>query len=170
MTYINRQPANRPPVAPISRAARAGARLALAAAAVAGAAAAPAQEAPQHLPTITLRAGMYNILAEVAQTPRQREVGLMKRTDLAQHQGMLFAFEQPGVQCFWMRNTLIPLAAAFIDDDGAIVNVEEMAPQTDTSHCSAKPVRYVLEMNKGWFAKRGFTAGFKLDGTPFRAP
>jgi uncharacterized protein len=66
-----------------------------------------------------------------------------------------------------MRNTLIPLSAAFVADDGAIVNVEDMAPQTDASHCSKKPVRYVLEMNQGWFAKRGLKPGFKLTGAPF---
>jgi hypothetical protein len=67
-----------------------------------------------------------------------------------------------------MKNTLIPLSVAFIDEAGTIINVEEMAPQTLDSHCSAKPVRYVLEMNKGWFAKRGIKAGSKLEGAPFR--
>jgi uncharacterized membrane protein (UPF0127 family) len=60
------------------------------------------------------------------------------------------------------------LSAAFVDDDGSIVNVEDMAPQTEASHCSKKPVRFVLEMNAGWFAKRGLKPGFKLVGAPFR--
>lgn len=122
---------------------------------------------PQHLPAITLTAGMYVIHAEVARTEEQREIGLMFRTAMPQEDGMLFVFRDPGVQCFWMRNTLIPLAAAFIDDDGSIVNVAEMAPKTENSHCSDKPVRYVLEMNKGWFEKRGFGPGFRLSGAPF---
>jgi uncharacterized protein len=126
-----------------------------------------AQQGPQHLPTIALNAGMHNIVAEVARTEGQRQIGLMFRTQMATHEGMLFVFEEPATQCFWMRNTLIPLAAAFVDDSGTIVNVEEMAPQTDASHCSVKPVRFVLEMNRGWFAKRGLKPGFKLSGPPF---
>jgi uncharacterized protein len=80
---------------------------------------------------------------------------------------MLFVFEQPSQQCFWMKNTLLPLSAAFIDDDGTVVNVEDMKPQTLDSHCSAKPVRYVLEMNQGWFAKKGIKPGTRLNGEPF---
>lgn len=126
-----------------------------------------AQQEPQRLPTITLHAGMHNIIAEVARTEGQRQIGLMFRRQMAMHEGMLFVFEEPATQCFWMRNTLIPLAAAFVDDSGTIINIEEMAPQTDTSHCSTKPVRFVLEMNQGWFAKRGLKSGFKLTGQPF---
>jgi uncharacterized membrane protein (UPF0127 family) len=129
---------------------------------------AQAQQGPQRLPTINLSAGMHNIVAEVARTDEQRQIGLMFRRRMAAHEGMLFVFEAPATQCFWMRNTLIPLAAAFVDDDGSIVNVEEMAPQTDASHCSRKPVRYVLEMNQAWFSKRGLKPGFKLGGAPFR--
>lgn len=128
---------------------------------------ASAQQGPQQLPAIPLTAGMYRISAEVAQTELQREVGLMFRQHMAAHEGMLFVFEQPAMQCFWMRNTLIPLSAAFVDEDGSIVNIEDMAPQTDTNHCSKKAVRFVLEMNQGWFAQRGFKAGFKLGGAPF---
>jgi len=135
---------------------------------ICGAGAAMAQEVPQHLPTIDLQAGMYVIKAEVAQTPREREIGLMMRKDLSAQQGMIFVFDEPGVQCFWMRNTLLPLTAAFIADDGSIVNLADMAPKTENSHCSEKPVRFVLEMNKGWFEKRGFKAGTKLRGQIFR--
>jgi uncharacterized protein len=85
------------------------------------------------------------------------------------HEGMLFVFEQPSVQCFWMKNTLLPLTAAFVDDDGTIVNLVDMKPQALDSHCSIKPVRYVLEMNQGWFAKRAIKAGSKLGGQPFDA-
>lgn len=120
-------------------------------------------ERPQlQLPRITLSAGMHLIQAQVASTPDQRSIGLMFRTDMPNHEGMLFVFEQPSQQCFWMKNTLIPLTAAFIADDGSIVNLADMQPQTLDSHCSSAPVRYVLEMNQGWFAKRGIKAGSKL--------
>jgi len=122
-----------------------------------------AQEVPQlNLPVVQLQAGMHNIRAQVATTVDQRATGLMHRREMAQHEGMLFVFEQPSVQCFWMKNTLLPLSIAFLADDGTVVNTDEMKPQTLDSHCSSKPVRYVLEMNQGWFAKRGVKAGTKL--------
>lgn len=141
--------------------------LALAAVLLAGAAF--AQDQPQlNLPRVKLNAGMHVIDAQVAATPDQRMTGLMHRAEMPQHEGMLFVFEQPSQQCFWMKNTLLPLSIAFVADDGTIVNIDEMKPQTLDSHCSAKPVRYVLEMNKGWFAKRGIKAGARLEGQPFK--
>ena len=127
-----------------------------------------AQEGPQlNLQRVKLSAGMYQIDAQVAMTPQQRAIGLMHRKEMPPHEGMLFVFEQPAVQCFWMKNTLLPLTAAFVADDGSIVNLADMKPQTTDSHCSAKPVRYVLEMNQGWFAKRNIQAGARLRGQPF---
>jgi len=79
---------------------------------------------------------------------------------------MLFVFERAGQQCFWMKNTLIPLDVAFVDDDGRVVNIDRMKPQTLDGHCSEKPVRFVLEMNDGWFAKRGIKPGQQLRGLP----
>jgi uncharacterized protein len=126
---------------------------------------AAAQDQPQmQLPRVTLSAGMHQIDAQVAQTFDQRMTGLMFRKEMPQHEGMLFVFEQPTVQCFWMRNTFLPLTAAFIADDGTVVNLADMKPQALDSHCSAKPVRFVLEMNQGWFAKKGIKPGMKLSG------
>ncbi len=127
-----------------------------------------AQDGPQKLTSIRLTAGMHLIQAELAQTPDERSTGLMFRTAMAANDGMLFAFEQAGTQCFWMKNTLLPLSVAFVADDGSVVNIDEMKPQTLDSHCSTKPVRFVLEMNQGWFAKRGIKAGSKLQGAPFK--
>ncbi|MEZ5703306.1 MAG: DUF192 domain-containing protein [Burkholderiaceae bacterium] len=124
-----------------------------------------AQDKPQmNLPRVKLSAGMYLIDAQVAQTPEQRQVGLMFRQEMPAHEGMLFIFEERATQCFWMKNTLLPLTAAFVADDGRVVNLVDMKPQTTDSHCSAEPVRYVLEMNQGWFAKRGLKAGVQLGG------
>ena len=129
--------------------------------------AAAADEPQMNLPRVRLTAGMHVIDAQVASTPEQRMIGLMHRKEMPQQEGMLFVFEQPTQQCFWMKNTLLPLAIAFIADDGTIVNLDEMKPQTLDSHCSAKPVRYVLEMNTGWFSRKGIKAGTKLSGPPF---
>ena len=129
---------------------------------------ASAQTSPQmQLPRTKLSAGMHMLDVQLAQTPEQRQIGLMFRKEMPQHEGMLFVFEQPATQCFWMRNTLIPLTAAFVADDGTIVNLADMKPQSDDSHCSTKPVRYVLEMNAGWFAKKQIKAGYQLGGPPF---
>ena len=129
-----------------------------------------AQEVPQtQLQRTTLSVGIHRIDSQVAATAEQREIGLMHRKEMPQHEGMLFIFENPSRLCFWMKNTLIPLTAAFIADDGTIVNLENMKPQTLDSHCSAKPVRYVLEMNQGWFTKKGIKAGARLTGPPFEA-
>lgn len=138
--------------------------LALAAALPAG-----AQSGPQpKLTTLPLTVGMYVIQAEIAQSPEQQMTGMMFRRTMGPNEGMLFVNDEPGVRCFWMHNTLLPLTIAFIGDDGSIVNLADMAPQTDDSHCSAKPVRFALEVPKGWFAKRGIGAGFKIRGAPFQ--
>jgi len=129
-----------------------------------------AQEQPQlGLPRTTLSAGFHQLQVQIASTPEQHATGLMYRKEMPPHEGMLFVFSDPRQQCFWMKNTLIPLTAAFVADDGTVVNLEDMQPQTTQSHCSAKPVRFVLEVNQGWFAKKGLKAGMQLAGPPFKA-
>ena len=118
------------------------------------------------LPTIELKIGKEIIKAEVASTPASQELGLMYRRVLPDNAGMLFVFNQKAGHCFWMRNTLIPLSVAFIDDDGKIVNIDEMKPQTEDNHCPTKPVRYVLEMNTKWFEKKQIGAGKVIEGLP----
>jgi uncharacterized membrane protein (UPF0127 family) len=128
-----------------------------------------AQQAPQpRLPTVQLQAGMHNILAEMARTPQQQQIGMMMRTEMAVHEGMLFVFDDVSPRCFWMKNTLLPLSVAFIEDDGTVVNIADMKPRSEASHCSDKPVRFALEMNQGWFSKRGIQPGFKLKGPLFK--
>lgn len=130
---------------------------------------AQAQQPQTQLPRVQLRAGMHLIQAQVASTPLQRNVGLMWRREMPANEGMLFVFDHLATQCFWMQNTLLPLTAAFVADDGTIVNLVDMQPMTTDSHCSREPVRYVLEMHQGWFAKRGIVAGHRLAGGPFPA-
>jgi uncharacterized protein len=134
--------------------------------AIIGSAAAQTESQPK-LDIITLQAGMHNIRAEVARTPLQTQTGMMFRREMASHEGMLFVFDGLSRRCFWMKNTLLPLSIAFIADDGRIVDLAEMQPLSEASHCSSEPVRYALEMNQGWFAKRGIKPGFKLKGPPF---
>ncbi|MEX8498894.1 DUF192 domain-containing protein [Leptothrix ochracea] len=127
--------------------------------------AAPAQNTS--LKVIELRAGMHLIHAEVAQSPNERQTGLMHRQRLAPNSGMLFAFEFDGLHCFWMKNTLIPLSIAFLSSNGTIINIADMQPQDETSHCPKQAVHFALEMNQGWFKRKGFKAGDQLAGTVF---
>lgn len=130
---------------------------------------AAAQTGPQpRLPTLPLTIGIHVVQAELAITPEQQATGMMFRTTMGNNEGMLFVNDDAGVRCFWMRNTLLPLSIAFIADDGRIVNIAEMQPKSDRSHCSAEPVRFALEMNQGWFAKRGIKPGMKIGGRPFQ--
>lgn len=111
-----------------------------------------------------LTAGIHLIKAEVAATDAQRQQGLMFREKMDSNNGMVFIFDQPNGQCMWMKNTLLPLSVAFIDDEGKIVNIEDMQPQTLDSHCSKKPVRYALEMNLGWFKQKNIKPGMTIEG------
>ena len=120
------------------------------------------------LPTVELKAGIYRIQAELADTPKAREVGLMNRTSMPTNSGMLFVFEQKAGHCFWMNNTKIPLSIAFIADDGKIVNIEEMQAETTNNHCPKAVVRYALEMNKQWFSERVIVPGTVVNGLPKR--
>lgn len=137
--------------------------------AVAAATAAAQTQAQPPLATVRLNAGIHVIQAEVAASAEERATGLMFRPAMGANEGMLFVFPAPYAHCFWMRNTPLPLSIAFIADDGTIVNIADMKPQTTDSHCAAKPVRYALEMNQGWFAKRGFKPGMRLRGSPFES-
>lgn len=116
------------------------------------------------LPTIQLQTGLYLIKAEVAATYVTRMQGLMQREKMGANEGMLFIFADRDKQCMWMKNTLLPLSVAFIDEAGTILNVEDMKPQTEDSHCSAKPARYALEMNLGWFKSKNIKPGAKIVG------
>lgn len=112
---------------------------------------------------LELVAGAHRIDAEVADTPASRAAGLMYRDSLAADQGMLFVYPEDRRHCMWMRNTVLPLAVAFIDAHGEVINVTEMAPQSDMHHCAATPARYALEMNAGWFGQHGIEAGMRID-------
>ncbi|MBS4019565.1 MAG: DUF192 domain-containing protein [Dechloromonas sp.] len=121
------------------------------------------------MPVIELSAGFHRIEAEVAAQDRHRQVGLMHRPTMPVQRGMLFVFPQANTHCMWMRNTFIPLSVAFLDEEGRIINIEDMTPHSEDNHCARRPARYALEMNRGWFVQRGITPGSKLRGLE-RAP
>jgi len=116
------------------------------------------------LPALDLSAGIHLIRAEIANTSDSRARGLMFRKTLGVNSGMLFVFPDVSTHCMWMKNTYVPLSVAFMDEQGTIVSIHDMQPQNETSHCAAKPARFALEMNQGWFATRGIRAGAKVEG------
>jgi hypothetical protein len=123
-----------------------------------------ASVASAEMPLVELGAGMHRIEAELAYTEPARQVGLMNRKAMPMHRGMVFVFTREAPHCMWMRNTLIPLSVAFLDREGRILNIEQMEPRTEDSHCAAAPARYALEMNRGWFAQRGIAVGDRIRG------
>ncbi len=125
-----------------------------------------AQNINTSLPIVELKTSIYRIQAEVASTQQARQIGLMNRTSMPTDSGMLFIFDQKATHCFWMSNTKIPLAIAFIADDGKIVNIEEMQAETLNNHCPKAPVRYALEMNRQWFSQRAIGPGSVIQGLP----
>lgn len=120
--------------------------------------------AQAEMPHADLSVGFYRVDAEVAATLPDRMQGLMQRTSLGPQQGMVFSFTYVDRHCMWMKNTLIPLSVAFLDEQGVIVNIADMQPQTENNHCAAAPTRYALEMNRGWFSQRGIRAGMRVNG------
>lgn len=123
----------------------------------------------QSLPVMELTAGFHRVEAEVASTHAARAQGLMQRREMAQQRGMLFVFAHDDTHCMWMKNTLIPLAVAFLDAGGRILNIAEMKPHSEDNHCAVRPARYALEMNAGWFVQRGIKPGDLIGGIE-RAP
>ncbi len=127
-------------------------------------AAAIAQSSTQQLPIMPVSIGIHAVRAEVAHTFETRARGLMQRPALGPNEGMLFVFPDAAAQCMWMKNTLIPLSVAFIDESGAIINVEEMQPHSERTHCAKKPAKFALEMSRGWFAEKNIRPGARIQG------
>jgi uncharacterized membrane protein (UPF0127 family) len=116
------------------------------------------------LPTMELKVGGHRLVAEVAANSETRTTGLMNRFSLKPDHGMLFVFDAPQPLAFWMRNTYVPLSIAFIDANGRILNIDDMAPRTDDTHPSKGAALYAVEMKKGWFADHNVRAGDRVEG------
>lgn len=117
-------------------------------------------------PLLELRAGDARLEAEYARTPNERERGLMERTEMPADHGMLFRFDELRRHCLWMKNTPLPLSAAFMDEQGRIVDIIDLQPLDTSIRCSQGPARYALEMNQGWFEAKGVEVGERVLGIP----
>lgn len=124
----------------------------------------PVSGSADPLMTYPLKIKGHPLRAELARTEEEKRTGLMFRKSLGESSGMLFVYETEGRWAMWMKNTYVPLSVAFIDRGGRILNIEDMEPLTEDSHQAAGPAKYALEMNRGWFAKRGIGAGDRISG------
>jgi uncharacterized membrane protein (UPF0127 family) len=131
---------------------------------VVGAFLAAAGAADAQMQRTNLEVGKHRIVVEVVADEQARNFGLMYRSHLPPDQGMIFVYPSPIRICMWMKNTLIPLSVAFLDEEGRILNIEDMTPQSEESHCAVKPARHALEMNQGWFVRHGVKAGDRIEG------
>ena len=125
---------------------------------------AAASPARAQLPVVELGAGMHLIRAELAADDPSRMRGLMFRKALGPNEGMLFVFDEATTHCMWMKNTDLPLSVAFLDERARVINIADMTPHSEESHCAERPARYALEMEQGWFAARGVKPGFTIRG------
>ena len=114
--------------------------------------------------TYPLKIKGHTLRAELARTDEEKRTGLMFRKQLGENSGMVFVYEREERGAMWMKNTYVPLSVAFIDRDGRILNIEDMQPLTLDSHESAGPAKYALEVNQGWFARRGIKPGDRVQG------
>lgn len=120
-----------------------------------------------NLPRVLLSADDHSLQVYVARTEEERALGLMHRRELPEDEGMLFICDECAVQTFWMKDTPLPLSIAFLDDDGTILKMADLQPHDLEGESSDHPVRYVLEMNQGWFDQRGIAVGCRITGPVF---
>ncbi|MGE4240001.1 DUF192 domain-containing protein [Ramlibacter sp.] len=119
------------------------------------------------LPRVKLTIGEHPLDAYVARNAEERALGLMHRREMPENEGMLFMCDEPQPQSFWMKDTPLPLSIAFMDDDGHIVQIGDLEPHCEDAHTCETPVRYVLEVNQGWFSERGIAPGARIEGPLF---
>jgi uncharacterized membrane protein (UPF0127 family) len=117
-------------------------------------------------PLLDLVVGDASVHAEYARSPAERERGLMERTEMGEDHGMLFRFDDFRRHCLWMKNTPLPLSAAFMDEQGRIVDIINLEPLSTAIRCSREPARYALEVNQGWFEGNGIETGESVQGIP----
>jgi len=121
---------------------------------------------PKGTLTISQEGRVVTIPIEIANTNELREFGLMYREDIPEEYGMLFVFPNPGIRGFWMKNTFVELDIAFIDNNGTILNIQNMKPCEESTcpiYIIYKPFKYALEVKAGFFERYGFSEGAKID-------
>lgn len=121
---------------------------------------------PRRFPMMMIEVGGHTMRVEVADDGARRAQGLMNRDSLPADEGMLFVYPVVEPRSFWMKNTRIPLSIAYIDQGGRIVAIKDLQPMSTRSVPSGAPALYALEVNQGWFAKKGVLPGAVVTGLP----
>ena len=122
--------------------------------------ASPIGACPESLPFGSVEIKGHRLDVEIASTPSARACGLSHRQSLPENQGMVFVFPVARPVSFWMKDTQIPLTIAFLDTEGRILSIQAMQPHpSEKRYHSPVPVRYVLEVNQGWFKVHGIDVG-----------
>jgi uncharacterized membrane protein (UPF0127 family) len=129
----------------------------------AGAARAGVGEGAQSLATVPMKIGDRTFDIEVAKTPGQHEIGLMKRDSMPENHGMIFVFEDEHTLEFWMKDTRIPLDIMYLDASGKVVSVAQMQPYDLATVSSQVPAQYAIELYAGMVKKLGIRSGQVLD-------
>jgi len=112
------------------------------------------------LDTLDLWLGAEVLVTELATNLTQISTGMMFRTNMAENEGMLFVFPFPRETGFYMRNTIVPLSAAYIGPDGRILEIVDLHPKDETPKVSeTDQVQFVLEVPQGWFERKGIGPG-----------
>ena len=112
--------------------------------------------------------GTVSLDVQVADTPEERQTGLMGRESLSPYDGMAFVWEEPVVGTFWMKDTVIPLSIAFWDDDGRIVSILDMDPCTEDpcpTYGPDEPFVGAVEVARGTFERHGVAIGDRVELT-----
>ncbi|HVV01266.1 MAG TPA: DUF192 domain-containing protein, partial [Verrucomicrobiae bacterium] len=119
----------------------------------------PTQAQPK-LPTMRLWLGPEEMIAELATNAKTWQTGMMFRTNMAENEGMLFVFPRPERANFWMKNTILPLSAAYINPDGVILEIHKLQPESTNEVMAASDrIQYVLETSQGWFQRHRVNTG-----------
>jgi uncharacterized protein len=122
-----------------------------------------------NLPRMELTAGDHCLQVYVARSAEERAQGLMHRREMAPDEGMLFVCGTRKILSFWMKDTPLPLSIAFLREDGTVLKIADLEPHDLEGESSEHPVRFVLEVNQGWFEERGLGPGAKFEGPAFMA-
>lgn len=116
--------------------------------------------------TVTFGGTDATLAVDLADDPQERREGLMGIQELPADRGMAFVWPGPVDSTFWMKDTLVPLSVAFVDESGHVIDILDMQP-CDTDPCPSygidEPFVLAIEANEGWFDEHGVGAGDRAE-------
>jgi len=110
--------------------------------------------------TVTIGSQAYRLA--VADTPKAQAKGLGGQQTLAPgEEGMLFAYKQPSILCFWMKDMHFPIDMLWVSASRRVVHVQlGVAPTSyPKAFCGPQPAQYVIELSAGQAAQAKLQVG-----------